>query len=180
MKREFLEKFFPTSRVILLRKMISGIQQNQDASGGGALVDKTPMAAKTLIANRALNAQQYEGVGQRDTPRQQVNEATTSQGTIHILIRTIQVGETIQISSGESPSSPNNKEALDSNLRASIPSNTHQHKPQNTSGTSLDNDTLLKLLTNLSQGKKIKPKQCKTKTKGWTKWRRKLGRLRSL
>ncbi|KAM1467123.1 hypothetical protein ACFX2I_032265 [Malus domestica] len=46
-----------------------------DASAGGALVDKTPTAAKTLIANRALNAQQYEGVGQRGTPRQhQVNE----------------------------------------------------------------------------------------------------------
>ncbi|KAM1746832.1 hypothetical protein COP1_013368 [Malus domestica] len=115
MKLAFLDKFFPTSRVILLRKRISGIQQNQgesfptyyerfktlvascaqhqmkeelflqyfyegflpiepqmlDASAGGALVDKTPMAAKTLIANRALNAQQYEGVGQRDNPRQQ-------------------------------------------------------------------------------------------------------------
>ncbi|KAM1271174.1 hypothetical protein ACFX2J_032021 [Malus domestica] len=32
MKRAFLEKFFPTSRVILLRKMISGIQQNQGES----------------------------------------------------------------------------------------------------------------------------------------------------
>ncbi|KAM1321556.1 hypothetical protein ACFX2F_014617 [Malus domestica] len=119
MKRAFLEKFFPTSRVILLRKKISGIQQSQgesfptyyerfktlvascpqhqmkeglllqyfyegllpferqmlDASTGGALVDKTPRDAKTLIANRALNAQQYEGVGQRDTPRpQHVNE----------------------------------------------------------------------------------------------------------
>ncbi|KAM1084426.1 hypothetical protein ACFX19_023122 [Malus domestica] len=121
MKRVFLEKFFPTSRVILLRKRISGIQQNQgesfpiyyehfktlvascpqhqmkeelllqyfyegllpierqmlDGSVRGALVDKTPMAAKTLIANRALNAQQYEGVGQRDNPRQQqVNEVS--------------------------------------------------------------------------------------------------------
>ncbi|CAN6557489.1 unnamed protein product [Malus baccata var. baccata] len=109
MKRAFLEKFFPTSRIILLRKKISGIQQEEgesfptyyerfkslvascpqhqmkeelllqyfyegllplerqmlDASAGGALVDKTPMAAKVLIANRALNAQQYEGVGQR-------------------------------------------------------------------------------------------------------------------
>ncbi|KAM1175357.1 hypothetical protein ACFX19_028369 [Malus domestica] len=119
MKRAFLEKFFPTSRVILLRKRISGIQQEEgesfptyyerfkslvascpqhqmkeelllqyfyegllpierqmlDASAGGALVDKTPTAAKTLIANRALNAQQYEGVGQRGTTRQhQVNE----------------------------------------------------------------------------------------------------------
>ncbi|KAM1331322.1 hypothetical protein ACFX2H_043506 [Malus domestica] len=32
------------------------------------------MATKTLITNRALNAQQYEGIGQRDTPQQQVNE----------------------------------------------------------------------------------------------------------
>ncbi|KAM2425867.1 hypothetical protein ACFXTH_000140 [Malus domestica] len=107
MKQAFLEKFFSTYRVILLRKRISGIQQNQgesfptyyerfktlvascpqhqmneelllqyfykgllpierqmlDASAGGALVDKTPMVAKTLIANQALNAQQYEGVG---------------------------------------------------------------------------------------------------------------------
>ena len=121
MKRAFLEKFFPTSRVILLRKRISGIQQNEgesfpayyerfknlvascphhqmkeelliqyfyegllpiehqmlDASAGGALVDKTPVAAKTLIANRAHNAQQYEGVGQRESPRQhQVHEVS--------------------------------------------------------------------------------------------------------
>ncbi|CAN6569165.1 unnamed protein product [Malus baccata var. baccata] len=125
MKRAFLEKFFPTSRVILLRKRISGIQQNQellpikrqmlDTSAERDLVNKTPMAAKTLIANRALNAQQYEGIGQMDIPRQQVNE----------------VGETIQISSGGSPNNLNNKEALCSNLRASIPSNTHQHKPHN-------------------------------------------------
>ncbi|CAN6568223.1 unnamed protein product [Malus baccata var. baccata] len=49
-----------------------------DASAEGVLVNKTPMVTKTLIANRALNAQQYEGVGQRDTPRQQVNEARKS------------------------------------------------------------------------------------------------------
>ncbi|KAM2008517.1 hypothetical protein ACFX16_003396 [Malus domestica] len=115
MKRAFLEKFFLTSQVILLRKRISGIQQDEgasfptyyerfkslvascpqhqmkeelllqyfyegllpierqmlDASAGRALVDKTPTAAKTLIANRSLNAQQYEGVGQRSTPQQQ-------------------------------------------------------------------------------------------------------------
>ncbi|CAN6560240.1 unnamed protein product [Malus baccata var. baccata] len=116
-----LEKFFPTSRVILLRKRISGIQQEEgessptyyerfkslvascpqhqmkeelllqyfykgllpikrqmlDASVGGALVDKTPTAAKTLISNRALNAQQYEGIGQRSNPQpHQVNEVS--------------------------------------------------------------------------------------------------------
>ncbi|CAN6687775.1 unnamed protein product [Malus baccata var. baccata] len=122
MKRVFLEKFFPTSRIILLRKKISGIQQEEgesfptyyerfkslvascsqhqmkeelllqyfyegllplerqmlDASAGGALVDKTPMAAKVLIANRALNAQQYEGVGQRGPPRHQVHEVSST------------------------------------------------------------------------------------------------------
>ncbi|CAN6542452.1 unnamed protein product [Malus baccata var. baccata] len=122
MKRAFLEKFFPTSRIILLRKKISGIQQEEgesfptyyerfkslfascpqhqmkeelllqyfyegllplerqmlDASAGGALVDKTPMAAKVLIANRALNAQQYEGVGQRGHPRHQVHEVSST------------------------------------------------------------------------------------------------------
>ncbi|CAN6570926.1 unnamed protein product [Malus baccata var. baccata] len=144
MKRAFLEKFFPTSRVILLRKRISGIQQDEGESfptyyerfkslvascpqhqmkeelllqyfyegllpierqmldawreehlifrvfqvtttnlpkegtkTSTALVDKTPTAAKMLIANRALNAQQYEGVGQRSMPRQhQVNEVS--------------------------------------------------------------------------------------------------------
>ncbi|CAN6687773.1 unnamed protein product [Malus baccata var. baccata] len=122
MKRAFLEKFFPTSRIILLRKKISGIQQEEgesfptyyerfkslvascpqhqmkeelllqyfyegllplerqmlDASAGGALVDKTPRAAKVLIANRALNAQQYEGVGQRGPPRHQVHEVSST------------------------------------------------------------------------------------------------------
>ncbi|CAN6552283.1 unnamed protein product [Malus baccata var. baccata] len=122
MKRAFLEKLFPTSRIILLRKKISGIQQEEgesfptyyeqfkslvascpqhqmkeelllqyfyegllplerqmlDASVGGALVDKTPMAAKILIANRALNAQQYEGVGRRGPPRQQVHEVSST------------------------------------------------------------------------------------------------------
>ncbi|KAM1203306.1 hypothetical protein ACFX2J_019157 [Malus domestica] len=118
MKRALLEKFFPTSRVILLRKKISGIQQIQGESfpayyecfktlvascpqhqmkeelliqyfyeglllierqtAGGALVDKTPVVAKMLIANRALNAQQYKGIGQRDPPRQhQVNEVSS-------------------------------------------------------------------------------------------------------
>ncbi|KAM2914571.1 hypothetical protein COP2_045084 [Malus domestica] len=36
------------------------------------------MATKTLITNRALNAQQYEGIGQRDTPQQQVNEVSST------------------------------------------------------------------------------------------------------
>ncbi|CAN6554937.1 unnamed protein product [Malus baccata var. baccata] len=49
-----------------------------DASAGGALVDKTPMAAKILISNLALNTQQYEGVGQRGPPRHQVHEVSST------------------------------------------------------------------------------------------------------
>ncbi|KAM1618760.1 hypothetical protein ACFXTN_015966 [Malus domestica] len=67
MKEELLLQYFYEWLLPIERQML-------DASAGGALVDKTPMAAKTLIANRVLNAQQDEGVGQRDTPRQQVNE----------------------------------------------------------------------------------------------------------
>ncbi|CAN6547322.1 unnamed protein product [Malus baccata var. baccata] len=64
---------------LLLQYFYEGLlpieRQKLDASAGGALVDKTPTVAKTLIANRALNAKQYEGVGQIGTPRQhQVNE----------------------------------------------------------------------------------------------------------
>ncbi|CAN6587152.1 unnamed protein product [Malus baccata var. baccata] len=53
-------------------------RQMLDASAGGALVDKTPMAAKILISNRALNAQQYEGVGQRGPPRHQVHKVSST------------------------------------------------------------------------------------------------------
>ncbi|CAN6566295.1 unnamed protein product [Malus baccata var. baccata] len=73
------------------------------------------MVAKTLIANRALNAQQYEGVGQRDIPQQQhVNE----------------VRKNIQISSEGSPNKPNNKEHLGSNLRDSTKGRMHPHNPK--------------------------------------------------
>ncbi|CAN6695190.1 unnamed protein product [Malus baccata var. baccata] len=67
MKEELRLQYFYEGLLPLERQML-------DASAGGALVDKTPMAAKILIANRALNAQQYEGVGQRGPPRQQVHE----------------------------------------------------------------------------------------------------------
>ncbi|CAN6579386.1 unnamed protein product [Malus baccata var. baccata] len=142
MKRAFSEKFFPTSRVILLRKKISGIQQSQvascpqhqmkeelllqyfyegllpierqmlDASTERALVDKTPLAAKILIAKRALNAQQYEGVGQRDIPWKQVHEvikAKINKGMIDTQIHTTQDGEITQTSSGGSLNNLNKK-----------------------------------------------------------------------
>ncbi|KAM2676284.1 hypothetical protein EV1_002966 [Malus domestica] len=70
MKEELLLQYFYEGLLPIKRQML-------DASAGGALVDKTPTAAKTLISNRALNAQQYKGVRQRSNPRQhQVNEVS--------------------------------------------------------------------------------------------------------
>ena len=37
-----------------------------DAASGGALIDKTPMEARTLIANMAANSQQFGD--RRETP----------------------------------------------------------------------------------------------------------------
>ncbi|KAM2008522.1 hypothetical protein ACFX16_003401 [Malus domestica] len=64
MKEELILQYFYVGLLPIERQML-------DASARRALVDKTSTAAKTLIFNRALNAQQYEGVGQRSTPRQQ-------------------------------------------------------------------------------------------------------------
>ena len=59
MKEELLIQYLYEGLLPIKRQML-------DALVGGALVDKTPVAAKILIANRALNAQQYEEVGKRD------------------------------------------------------------------------------------------------------------------
>ncbi|XP_068307414.1 uncharacterized protein [Pyrus communis] len=72
MKEELLIQNFYEGLLPMERQML-------DASAGGALVDKTPGDAEVLIANRAHNAQQYEGVGQRDPPRPQVNEEVQTQ-----------------------------------------------------------------------------------------------------
>ncbi|XP_040361820.1 uncharacterized protein LOC121049220 [Rosa chinensis] len=117
----FLETYFPTSRVIMLRKKITGIAQDVhetypayyerfkallsqcpqhnfkdenllqffyeglthldrqmlDAASGGAFVDKMPSEGMKLIANRALNAQQYEGLG---NSTQRVSEVLSIHG----------------------------------------------------------------------------------------------------
>ncbi|KAM1063643.1 hypothetical protein ACFX2A_028385 [Malus domestica] len=61
-KEELLLQYFYEGLLPIERQML-------DTSAGGALVDNTPMAAKTLIANRALNAQQYKGVVEK--PKEQ-------------------------------------------------------------------------------------------------------------
>ncbi|CAN6685860.1 unnamed protein product [Malus baccata var. baccata] len=290
MKRAFLEKFFPTSRIILLRKKISGIQQEEgesfptyyerfkslvafcpqhqmkeelllqyfyegllplehqmlDASVGGALVDKTPLAAKILIANRALNAQQYEGVGQRGPPRQQVHEVSSTsdihsqlanltsivsqmaegmrmQGPMMCAICSIQghasekcpqlienggwesanaIGFQGQNQPRNDPYSntynpgwrdhPNFKwrEAQQPQQQGGFrqqppgfftkpyaPPHVPQQSALNASGTSLDNDTLLKLLTNLSQGQENQTKAMQSQDKRVDQLEKQIGQI---
>ncbi|CAN6716350.1 unnamed protein product [Malus baccata var. baccata] len=290
MKMAFLEKFFPTSRVILLRKKISGIQQNQgesfpayyerfkalvascpqhqikeelllqyfyegllpierqmlDASAGGALVDKTPIAVKTLIANRALNAQQYEGLGQRDLPRQQVNEVSSmsdiqSQLTnLTSIVSQMAEGMKLQrpsvcgvcsmqghlndqcpqlIENGGwestnvvgfgSQNQPRNdpysniynpgwrdhpnfkwrkpqQHVQQGGFRQTPPGvfqkpfipNQYQTQPaQTSSGTSLDNDTILKLLTTLSQGQRNQTKAMQNQDKRVDHFEKQIGQI---
>ncbi|CAN6560275.1 unnamed protein product [Malus baccata var. baccata] len=86
-------------------------RQMLDASAGGALVDKTPGAAKVLIANRAHNAQQYEGVGQRGFRQQPPGFYT----------------------------------------KPFVPNQNQVQSAPTTSGMSLDNDQVVKLLTTLTQ-----------------------------
>ncbi|CAN6677807.1 unnamed protein product [Malus baccata var. baccata] len=80
-------------------------------------------------------------------------KAKINQETIHIPIPTIPIRETTQISNGHN--NPNHKEALGNNPRVSTPNHTHplkfNHNLPRASGTSLDNDALLKI-TKLSQG----------------------------
>ena len=47
-----------------------------DAASGGALVDKTPEAARNLIANMAANSQQFET--RLDPPSKHVNKVNIS------------------------------------------------------------------------------------------------------
>ncbi|KAM1794358.1 hypothetical protein ACFX11_034841 [Malus domestica] len=270
MKRAFLEKFFPTSRIILLRKKISGIQQEEgesfptyyerfkslvascpqhqmkeellsqyfyegllplerqmlDASAGGALVDKTPMAAKVLIANRALNAQQYEGVGQRGPPRHQVHEMAEGmkiQGPVVCGVCSIQghvsekcpqlienggwesanaIGFQSQNQSRHDPYSntynpgwrdhpnfkwrdpqqPQNQGGFRQQPPGFFPKtygppqNQAQSGP-NASGTSLDNDALLKILTKLFNGQEDQAKAMQIQDKRVDQLEKQIGQI---
>ncbi|KAM1610501.1 hypothetical protein ACFXTN_020896 [Malus domestica] len=242
MERAFLDKFFPTSRVILLRKRISGIQQNQgesfptyyehfktlvalcpqhqmkekflfqyfyegllpierqmlDASAGGALVDKTPMAAKTLIANQALNAQQYEGVGQRDTPRQQVNEVSStsdiqsqlanltsvvSQMVEGMRLKEPSVCDACSIQGHASEKCPQLIEnggwesANAIGFQGQNQPMNHPYSNTYNPGTFLDNGTLLKLLTNLSQGQENQAKAMQNQDKRVDQMEKQIGQI---
>ncbi|XP_062114104.1 uncharacterized protein LOC133825133 [Humulus lupulus] len=63
MKTLFLERYFPASKVGSIKKEICGLfpldKSMIDAASGGALVDKTPAVARSLISNMAANSQQF-------------------------------------------------------------------------------------------------------------------------
>ncbi|XP_024989322.1 uncharacterized protein LOC112523882 [Cynara cardunculus var. scolymus] len=78
MARAFLDKYFPTSKDVGLRREICGIKQKDmeslyefwerllpmerkmmDAASGGAIVNKTPTQARTLIDTMAENSKQF-------------------------------------------------------------------------------------------------------------------------
>ncbi|CAN6560252.1 unnamed protein product [Malus baccata var. baccata] len=270
MKRAYLEKFFPTSRISLLRKKISGIQQEEgesfptyyerfkslvascpqhqmneelllqyfyegllplerqmlDASAGGALVDKTPMAAKILISNRALNPQQYEGVGQKGPPRHQVHEMAEGmkmQGPVVCGVCSIQghvfekCPQLIEIGGWESanaigfrgqnqsrhdpysntynsgwrdhpnfkwrdPQQPQNQGGFRKQppwffpKTYGLPQNQAQSGPS-ASGTSLDNDALLKILTKLSNGQEDQAKAMQNQDKRVDQLEKQIGQI---
>ncbi|CAN6720974.1 unnamed protein product [Malus baccata var. baccata] len=127
MKEELLLQYFYEGLLPLERQML-------DASAGGALVDKTPMAMaegmkmqgpmdmplkSVLNSSRMVDGRAQMPLGFK---------AKISQDMIHTPTHIIWGGETIQTSSGGSPNKPNHKGALGNNPRASTPSHTHPHK----------------------------------------------------
>ncbi|CAN6677885.1 unnamed protein product [Malus baccata var. baccata] len=216
MKRAFLEKFFPTSRVILLRKQISGIQQNQgesfpsyyerfkslvascpqhqmkeelliqyfyegllpmerqmlDASAGGALVDKTPGAAKLaegmkihgpsvcgvcsmqghandqcpqLIENGGWESANAVGFGNQNQPRHDPYPNTYNPGwRDHPNFK------------WRDPQQPQQQGGFRQQppgfyTKPFVPNQNQVQSAPTTSGMSLDNDQVVKLLTTLTQ-----------------------------
>ncbi|KAM1125211.1 hypothetical protein ACFX2B_040034 [Malus domestica] len=152
MKEEFLLQYFYEWLLPIERQMLN-------TSAGGALVDKTLMAAKTLIANRALNAQQYEGVGQRDNSRQQqVNEvvekpkeqSVAACGVCsmngHLTDKCLQLIE----NGGQQPSG--------FYQRSYAPAQPQTQPAQNNSRSSFDNAQVIQLLTTLGKGQENQAK----------------------
>jgi hypothetical protein len=144
MKKIFLEKYFPASRVANIRKEICGIRQSHgqtlsgywerfeqlciqcphhqipdqlliqyfyeglmptdrsiiNAASGGALVDKTPEAARQLISNMATNSKQFGTRG--DFINKRVNEVSISNlenkvNDLTSLVRSLACGNVQQV-----------------------------------------------------------------------------------
>ncbi|KAM2132572.1 hypothetical protein ACFX1Q_013952 [Malus domestica] len=184
------------------------------------------MAAKVLIANRALNAQQYEGVGQRGPPRHQVHEMAEGmkiQGPVVCGVCSIQghvsekcpqlienggwesanaIGFQSQNQSRHDPYSntynpgwrdhpnfkwrepqqPQNQGGFRQQPPGFFPKtygppqNQAQSGPS-ASGTSLDNDALLKILTKLSNGQEDQAKAMQIQDKRVDQLEKQIGQI---
>ncbi|XP_062114197.1 uncharacterized protein LOC133825246 [Humulus lupulus] len=74
----FLERYFPASKVGSIKKEICGIRSMIDVASGGALVDKTSAASRSLISNMVSNSQQFGICQDPNLPPKLVNEVSTS------------------------------------------------------------------------------------------------------
>ncbi|XP_073152884.1 uncharacterized protein [Henckelia pumila] len=83
MKRIFVEKYFPASRAANIRKEIYGIKKfageshHENWERGGVFVDKTPVQARNLKENMAINSQQF-GTNRNDHAPSKNNEVNVS------------------------------------------------------------------------------------------------------
>ncbi|XP_026420078.1 uncharacterized protein LOC113316059 [Papaver somniferum] len=90
MKKLFLEKYFPASKAVVIRKEICGIRQVSgetlyenliDAASGGALTIKTIAEATSLLENMDANTQQFYTRGEQMVRK--VNEVGDSSNLEH-------------------------------------------------------------------------------------------------
>ncbi|XP_070672242.1 uncharacterized protein [Malus domestica] len=144
MKRAFLEKFFPTSRVILLRKRISGIQQDE-----GHLTDKCPQ----LIENGGWETLNAMGLGQPYQQRSDPFSNTYNPGWRdhpNFKWREPQQGQQ-QSTFRQQPPGFYQKPFAPIQPQAQ-PTHTN-------SGSSIDNDQIFQLLTSMAQGMQNRDKR---------------------
>ncbi|CAN6576808.1 unnamed protein product [Malus baccata var. baccata] len=160
MKRAFLEKFFPTSRVILLRKRISGIQQeagpkvqNMVACGvcsmEGHLTDKCPQ----LIENGGWETLNAVGFGNQYQPRNDPFSNTYNPGWRdhpNFKWREPQQG---QQQNGFRQQPPGFYQ------KPFAPTQPQAQTTQTNSGSSIDNDQIFQLLTSMAQGMQSRDKR---------------------
>ncbi|CAN6685874.1 unnamed protein product [Malus baccata var. baccata] len=242
MKRAFLEKFFPTSRIILLRKKISGIQQEEgesfptyyerftslvascpqhqmkeklllqyfykgllplerqmlDASAGGALVDKTPMAAKMAEGMKiqgpvVCGVCSIQGHVSEKCPQLIENGGWESANDIGFQSQNQSRHDPYSNTYNpgwrdhpnfkwREPQQPQNQGGFRQQPPGFFPKtygppqNQAQSGPS-ASGTSLDNDALLKILTKLSNGQEDQAKAMQNQDKRVDQLEKQIGQI---
>ncbi|CAN6716289.1 unnamed protein product [Malus baccata var. baccata] len=242
MKRAYLEKFFPSTRIILLRKKISGIQQEEgeyfptyyerfkslvascpqhqmkeelllqyfyegllplerqmlDASAGGALVDKTPMAAKMAEGMKmqgpvVCGVCSIQGHVSEKCPQLIENGGWESANAIGFQGQNQSRHDPYSNTYNpgwrdhpnfkwRDPQQPQNQGGFRQQPPGFFPKtygppqNQAQSDPS-ASGTSLDNDALLKILTKLSNGQEDQAKAMQNQDKMVDQLEKQIGQI---